>query len=292
MENVYKRKLSEVIALYKLEPDSKDLYLEGREDSNIFEYFFNENDVSEIAIYEINAIDFSEVADVDLSSNKEKVKYFSKIIYSEFGANLKNVTCVVDRDFDTIDDNFIKNSYLLYTDFANLEMYFFNHECLNKFLRLGLKNFPLSSKEIMASLETILIDIYAFRYARDEINKSYQLPALDKTFKVSNGKIQYDPNEFLNKFINKNACKNQQKEFQEKILLVKNKHLELKESRYFMHGKDFIELFFNLVRKIKNPYNFNLKTFTRSIIITIEIELLKTFKLFSELLLKYEKVSA
>lgn len=291
MTGNYKRKLSEHLALLELEPKSKDLFIEGPEDANIFELFLECHSINDVQIYPIDIIDFSDVG-INLLSNREKVLFLSKKIHEKFNDSLKNVTCIIDKDFETLKEDADSNPYLSYTDFANLEMYLFNEKSLNKILKIGLKNFPLSSVEVIKTLTPILVDNFCLRYAREKINCSYQLIQPEKVFQYSQGSMSYNQVEVLHKFLNKNNCLNKKIEFEEEIKFVKEKYKELNESRLFIHGKDFLEFFFNLIKKIKNTYSFTLKTFTRAVFLSIENEILRPYNLFTELELKYRKVSA
>ncbi|MVO07766.1 DUF4435 domain-containing protein [Flavobacterium sp. TP390] len=289
MEETYKRKLSEHIALLELEPTSKNLFIEGPEDGNIFELFLDFHSINDVQIYPIDIIDFSEL-DENIFSNREKVLLLSRKIYEKFDNSLNNIACVIDKDFDVLNENFNVNPYLYYTDYANLEMYLFNNKSLNKILKIGLKNFPLSSEEVIKTLTPILVDNFCLRYAREKINCSYQLIQPEKIFNYSQGGITYNQQEILNKFLVKNNCVNKLEDFKKEIEFVKDKFKELNEPRLFIHGKDFLEFFFLLIKKIKNTYSYTLKTFTRAVFLSIENDLLNSYGLFSNIELKYRKI--
>ncbi|QXP65767.1 DUF4435 domain-containing protein [Polaribacter sp. AHE13PA] len=291
MEANYKRKVSEHIALLELEPNSKNLFIEGPEDANIFDLYLDSIDSYDVQIYPIDVIDFTELNE-DLISNREKVLFLSKKIHEKFDDKLDFVTCIIDKDFESLKDKPDSNPYLFYTDFANLEMYLYNNTSINKILKIGLKNFPISSSQIIKILTPILVENYCLRYARESINNSYKLIQAEKIFKYSTGKIIYNSDELLNKFLNKNNCINLKTKFENEISFVKAKYKELDESRLFIHGKDFLEFFFLLIKKIKNTYSFTLKTFTRAVFLSLENEILKSNNLFLNLELKYGNVSA
>lgn len=291
MESSYKRKVSEHIALLELEPDSKNLFIEGPEDANIFGLYLDSVESNDVQIYPIDVIDFSEL-DENILSNREKVLFLSKKIYEKFDDKLNYVTCIIDKDFESLKDEPESNPYLFYTDFANLEMYLYNDTCINKILKIGLKNFPIPSHEVIKILTPILVENYCLRYARESIDNSLKLIQAEKIFKYSAGNLTYNSEELLSKFLNKNNCAHLKSQFEKEISFVKEKYKELNEARFFIHGKDFIEFFFLLIKKVKNTYSFTLKTFTRAIFLSLENELLKLNNLFSELELKYRKVSA
>ena len=57
MEPVERRKISEVVQLYRLEPTLRDIYVEGISDNLIIESFLEENNIMGVSIYEIDKID-------------------------------------------------------------------------------------------------------------------------------------------------------------------------------------------------------------------------------------------
>lgn len=137
MEFVEKRKLSEVLVLYTLEPDLKDLYVEGVTDKLCYEPVI---DCQNLNIVEVDSIDFSELYDSNPQlkrNNRKKLIELSNQLNSAFGINLTNVCCIVDSDFDFFSKDVVWNCYLKYTDYTSLEMYFFNEKTMNE---LSLKN--------------------------------------------------------------------------------------------------------------------------------------------------------
>ncbi len=286
MEKEYLRKVIEIEALYMIEPDLKDIYVEGPEEVNIFEIYLESNEVNVIPI---DNVDFSETNGNELYSNKEKVLFLNEFITNKIGDKLPHIMFIVDRDFDTINDTTIKRSYLKYTDFANLEMYLFNESSINKFLKIGLKNFPLEAEKIIKIMQNLLLELFALRYSREVIDRSYKMLELDKIVKFKESNFTYSPEDILTKFLSKNSALPNKERFLEEINMVREKYDEHNEVRLFVHGKDFIELFFLLIKKVKNTYSFNIKSFTRAFFSSIEINSLKQYDLFQCMDNKYPK---
>ncbi len=292
MENSYKRKVSEISMTYNLEPELRDIYTEGNEDSRILEIFLKSNNITDVSIRQIDSIDFSEL-DMNLKSNRDKVISLSKVLSELNNEQIKFVSCVADMDFEIISQSEPANPFLMWTDFANLEMYLFNDKVLGKFLKIGLGNFPYNFKETTQMLVPVLIYNYSIRYARTCLDSSYQLVSLDKVIKIRNAQLSYDLNEVLTKFLLKNNIVNRKEEFESLIEKVHTLQENSSDFRMFIHGKDFIELLFLFIKKVKNTYTFNDKSFTRAIFSSIEIEDLKNYPLFKNILSKYKvKASA
>lgn len=286
MEKEYLRKVIEIEALYLVEPELKDIYVEGPEETNIFELYLKSNEVNLISI---DNVDFSETSGVELQSNKEKVLFLNEYVTGKIGDRLPYLMFIVDRDFDTINDTIIKSSYLKYTDFANLEMYLFNEASIDKFLKIGLKNFPLEAENVIDVMKNVLFELFALRYSREVIDNSYKMLELDKLVKYKDSNFTYSPEDILTKFLSKNKAISKKERFLKEIQMVKEKYNEHNDVRLFVHGKDFIELFFLLIKKVKNTYSFNIKSFTRAFFASIELNSLSQYDLFQYMDNKYFK---
>lgn len=285
MNEHYDRTLAEIDALYFVEPEIKDLYIEGPEDARLFEFFLQTNNINDVKVISIDNVNFAEIQVTDLKSNKDKVIYLANMLFQKRKSSLQNIVCIVDRDFDSVNNNFVINPYVFYTDFANLEMYLFNKKSIAKFLKIGLKNFPLSAEDVINILKGVLIDLFAIRYARSKIDKSYELLKYDKVLNYKSKAFNYNSRSLLKKFLSKNNALGKEAQFIVEIDLVKEKAIV--EPRFFIHGKDFFRMFFLIIKKVKNPYGFNDKSFPRAFYSSIEVESLKQYTLFSDLIKKY-----
>jgi hypothetical protein len=59
MENEIRRTLDELVARYVLEPDLRDIYVEGKTDKLFLEWFLRNRGIEDIAVYEIETVDIS-----------------------------------------------------------------------------------------------------------------------------------------------------------------------------------------------------------------------------------------
>ena len=69
-----KRKISEVLSLYEVEPELRDIYVEGITDKLIFDRFTNKYGIQDVEIKEVDDLDFSELYSVfpDIKRNNKK----------------------------------------------------------------------------------------------------------------------------------------------------------------------------------------------------------------------------
>ena len=79
MEVAEKRKISELITLYYLEPKLRDIYIEGITDKLVIERFLKKNKISDVKIIEIDSINFTELYDEfpEIKRNNKKKGHYS-----------------------------------------------------------------------------------------------------------------------------------------------------------------------------------------------------------------------
>lgn len=290
--SIEKRKISELITLYTLEPELNDIYVEGPSDKCLLNRFLNNNN-GIVNIIEINDIDFSELYKnlPNLKSNcKNKIIELSNQLESNFSNSLSQVMCIVDRDFDDFLSRIIINSYLHYTDFSSIELYFFNQNSFNIFFKDILHGFPFNSEHIIAQLKPVLNDIFNVKLALlnvfgcDFETNDYdfkKLIIIDKT----NGTISFDPKDYIYRFLNTKklmSFKNSVEEHFFKLTESSTPTLDLK-----VRGHDFIYLFYTYIDKIKNHIKINLDTIERVVFICIDLNCIAETNLFQTIRQKY-----
>src|SRR5690242_18413563 len=120
-ESIPRRSVSELVALYRVEPDLCDFYVEGRADK-----VFLENSVPGCHVVEIESIDIPSilVSQAGLTSgSKQRLTVLAAELEALIPINAgTHVRCVVDADFDRIFGREVSASrFLRYTDFSCLE---------------------------------------------------------------------------------------------------------------------------------------------------------------------------
>ena len=151
------RKFSEVIAIAKLEPKLKCVYVEGIDDVYLINNFCEKHHADSIGVYGIESVDYSEVyggLDVEQvnilkKNNKERVVYLAQILETEITDGIRPIICVVDLDWDNVLENTRKCQYLVYTDYNSMELYLFNKKVIEKFLQQGLRISTVDSDSLM-----------------------------------------------------------------------------------------------------------------------------------------------
>lgn len=281
-----KRNIDEILAIYQLEPEMQDIYVEGITDKLIIENFF-EHANCEKKVYEIDNLDFSEIDSqiygLDLRSNKNKLITFAYILSKE---NISNkIKCLIDRDFDGILNDLYVDSHLLYTDFSCMESYFLEISHMNKFFKIGIRTFPIQNISfILKTISEVLSIMFRLRLVNKYFNFNCALPKIEKHLNVdkNSGQCRITLSQYLDSYINTHKLKNKKEEILDFL-----KNIEYKcpsESKFNMNGHDFIEVLFHYTNKLKNPVNFKLENFERAFYLTCQPNYLEKYPLFKLLL--------
>lgn len=292
MEYVEKRKLSEILVLYSLEPDLKDIYVEGITDKLCYSSVI---ECLGLSIIEIDSIDFSELYETSpylKRNNRRKIIELSNQLSSSFGYSLINVSCIVDADFDFFAKDVVWNCYLKYTDYTSLEMYFFNENTLNELSSKILHDFPIPSRIVLQELSNVLVNLFFIRLSLinclcvDEFSEVKITDIKNSiSFNKKSGAINFEPENHIQKILNSNRLMHRRDEIIECYKTLKSNPLE--DNRYQIRGHDFIYLLFLLIDKIKNNIKLSEAALERILPLCVCKETLKRERLILELNKKY-----
>jgi len=283
---ILKKKHHEIIALCKLEKSIRDIYVEGNSDKVFIENYLKNKKCNRNVVL-IDIVDFSEVPDsylegLDIKSNRNKAIILSKLLNEKLP--LTGVRCLIDKDFDDYAKS-ITNIKLIRTDFSCLESYLFCEAVIEKFVKIGIGNFPFGAKFIIKQLSIVLKSLFCLRLYRELNYSSAKLVDIDGNLSIDKQKgiINFDENDYLSKFINKN---NLSKDSNKIITEYKTLHGKLNlEIRNHINGHDFLDIFFLYVNKIKNTPKFKEENFSKSLFLTVETPMIEYYPLFSSIIL-------
>jgi len=280
-----RKKHHEILALYTLEKSIKDIYVEGNTDRVFIENYLK-NKKCNRKVIPIEVIDFSELPlevmeGLDINSNRNKLVVMSKLFNEKLTSS--NVRCIIDKDFDDYVES-INNSKLLKTDFSCLESYLFCEDVIDKFLQLGICNFPFNASFILNQLETVLKPLFCLRLLRELYFSSAKLVDIDGNLAIdkSQGTINFDINIYLQKFISKNnLTKDTQTILDSYNALFQKLNIEIRNN---LNGHDFLDIFFLYVNKIKNTPKFKVENFPKALFLTVETPMIENYPLFINIL--------
>lgn len=255
-----RRTLEELITRYHLEPELRDIYVEGKTDKILLEWFLEQKGVENFAVYEIDTVEIptQKLFEYGLNdSNRSRAIALALEIQNQ--AELPYFTCIADKDFDWLfGKNYTCNS-LLFSDYTSLEMYLFNEFILDKFFRLSLRLTKLEAKTVLTKLSQILEEVFLIRATNEALLFNMEwLQDFGGCCQINKNEIKFDSEKFIQKYLNKNSKMSEHILFITKLKELRTK--KLKDTRYQIHGHDFIELLCLYIRpylrkEIKNSYN-------------------------------------
>jgi len=300
MEDEKRRKLDELVARYELEPSLHDVYVEGLTDKCIIQWFLEESnlDTENVAVYEIDTIDiptdqlFARGLD---DGNRSRVIFLACQLQSLFEGSLPPVICIADKDFDNlIASSHIESELLLFTDYTSIEMYLFDSNIIEKFLRLALHKDDLEAVNILKNISPILEEMFLLRAANESLSYGmewFSSASLRRCFKRrKGGQIEFDSNDFVDKYLNKNNRTSEKIVFLDKVKELRNKNIS--EIRNKIRGHDFIDLFCWYIEPYlpKNKKGFSEPEIVFSTLrCCLDVDYLMQEKLFQELTRRVSK---
>jgi len=293
MEILEKRKLEELCTLYKLEPELRDIFVEGITDEVIIENFRRKNTLRNLQIYTIDFIDFSCLYNEKpyLRANcKHKIVELSLHLAKNFEKKL-NVTCIADRDFDDFFDSIIQNEYLLYTDFHSMEVYLFDEACFAKFFKDVLHGFPIQPDVVIKNLGSVLKELFLVwltLYKLVSPATSLLLVDIQRNVKINkdDGSIEFDAKDYLFKNLNTNGLTSRIGEATKIYTsLFKNSK---KDNKHYINGHCFINMFWIYQRKIKDSFHLSNESFDKILFLCLDYSKLNSYNMFSKIIEKYE----
>jgi len=279
-----KRELEELLAIYLLEEDMLDLYVEGPTDKFIIDNYldYKRKDKSVIEIDDIDLSPLKEkYQDLNFYSNKDKLVALSRIL-SENEISTK-VKCIVDRDLDGILNEIEQNEFLLYTDYSCLESYFYCREHIDKLLAFGIKNYPIETDFVIEQIGNVLCGIFKLRMINKHFGSNFTKPKIENNTPVNRttGVCNFNFTNYLNVFINSNNLRDRRLEITDFLQKIEGKIDN--DVRYQLNGHDFIEVLFNYINKTKNTVNFRLENFERTFYLSVQPNHLDKYSLFETL---------
>ncbi len=291
MGNEIRRSLDELVARYELEPELRDIYVEGKTDKLLLEWFLEQKGQEGFAVYEIDTVDISaqKLFELELNDSKRgRVIALALYLQNMLPEIPPHLTCVADKDFDWLFDIEYICDLLLFTDYSCLEMYLFNEITIDKFLRLSLRLNHVKAKDVLYQVSKVLENLSLIRATNEALElKMEWLEKFEDCCNRNANEILFDIEKFIIKYLNKN------RQITQKGLFI-NKFEELSakkvvDLRYKMRGHDFNDVLLWYIRpylrkEIRNSYNSEI--LAGALLGCIDVEQLAQESLFQQLIFR------
>ena len=247
-----KRTVDEVISICKLEPSSKNIYVEGISGKLVIDNFLKKQKKSDISVYNIDCIDFNEVfaklphskLNILKDSNKEKVAYLA------FEVENCHFLGIIDRDLDFVNNHVKSGKYLSYTDYNSMEIYLFSYDNIDALLKNSFRiTTNVNVDNFMKSIGDVCRVLFYIRACLESSNGSIVDFKKNLSYNRKNNACSLDIEKYINKIAqaNRMVCSfdGLYKEIQEKLAKsVDDIRLEIK-------GHDFIKVLYFSICKHK-----------------------------------------
>lgn len=247
--SIPRKKVNEILTLYKVETQINDVYVEGHGDFIFYTWFCEACNLKIPTIYKIESIeiDVSNLTEHSLANNnRDRLIYLSKK-FQEAGLSLTHKPlCIIDRDFD-IDLN--ETDYLSITDYSSHEVYAFTKKTFLNFFRLSLHDVKIDTDLVYSNFCLILKSLYSIRLTNVNLSWSLIWQDFDDFIKIQNGKIILEKEKFIDQYLKENNKKSYKEVFLAELSRVEDKLN--KDHIHYVRGHDFVELMLIFIKK--NP---------------------------------------
>jgi len=239
MPEAERRTVQELVTRYEFEPNLKDIYVEGPEDKAILDAMLEEHQIEGVSVFEIANVHVPSEYGEENSSRTRLVK-LATLLVEALGAERPRVACVVDSDFDSLSACREENAFLVRTDYANMEMYFFSPPSLERISRRCLRGKRISDYMIAKFMVPTLQSLFLIRYVNSREEWHLHCMSFDRLVSFRRGRFGFDRDEYLRRYLNKNGRVRDFAAFVEALEAVAVP--SGRDARCFIHGHDFLRL--------------------------------------------------
>lgn len=244
MPYVARRTILELCTLYELEPEVRDVFVEGSCDAALLAWYLRHRSGHAVSVMEVDAVDVPRSL-VDAHGCDEGNRGRVLALAGELDKNLvgsprRCPTLVYDADGDHLFARVRRLDILLPTDFACLEMYLFNEATFDKMMSLVLMGCGVSAQHALKTLSTVLLRLWAIKATNHLLGLSMSWIGFDACCELSGESIQFNESEFIKRYLMNNSCLAEKDAFVTKMREVEAHFQD--DARYQMNGHHFFSL--------------------------------------------------
>lgn len=281
------KKLDELIVLYRLEPDLKDIYVEGINDENLIEWVLSAHNIKDIRVYSIDGVEVNDDIlkrhGLNKGSNRSKVLALSAELAQSLSVKCK-IICIADRDQEDYLPSGLDNCYLEFTDYNSIELYLLKSSTIRKFISLVLGGFPISEDRLLTQVIPILEDLYVLRLANQALGWNMEwIPFTNTKYLKITEEFYFNRENFQKAYLLKNRKWSRRAIFEAKIEELRSMLKD--DPRLRLRGHDLMELLYYAVKKRKTSRKFgDVHTFRGAFMGCLELSELSDERLFQRIL--------
>jgi hypothetical protein len=238
----FRRDLATFLAAHDLDPDRCDLFVEGEEDRRVL-LWLAADVVNPGAV--VTAVEHVDVEDVPLGGNRERLMEIARRLEDEDAC----ILCFADAGLDEAVEHSLAK--LVTTDGPDIESYVLETECVEKFLRLGLRSDAWDSARLLeiALSRGRRLGIIRITSQRQGWDLPFRRTEVKKHVRVRSGQdIEVDERAFLGVLLqNADISLAEIDDVIERCDEIETE-FDAVDDRALTHGKDVFELFGEVAR--------------------------------------------
>ena len=280
-----KRTLDEISALYDLEPQVCDVYVEGTTDKYFVDWYLRRKGYNNVTVYPIDLIEVPQDVlirnHLPTGSNRAKVVALSHELARQH-TRKRRVMCIVDRDSDDGVQEGNANPYLFATDGNSLELYALTPNVIEKFLLVALAGFPIAADSLVRKILVILETVFVIRQANERMGLGMKWIPIGSYIRFSGNQMSFRESDFTRAYLQKNNRWQQRAAFEATMQDIR-RSLSGPATRR-VRGHDLSELLHHIVRKFRKDRAFiNPTALEGCLMASIESRDLESYPLFRAL---------
>lgn len=293
LNSTYKRTLSETISYYKKNKNFRDLYVEGSVDKNILTNVLDHLGCKNIVVKNIDIIN---ITDTDLvkykfsSGNKNRLLTLALELELSIISYSGSLYCLADSDYSFIIDDKINSPYLIYTDFTDIEMYFYEEYIIDK-IKIGIQNLNVDAGQLLDNFTEILKSIFYCKLANIDLGWNMESQDHLPCCAVSRGTdfITFNDKDFIDRYLQKNNRFEALDIFMHKINELTS--VIFKSRKCVIRGHDYLKLlgwYLNKTARTSGHHYLDNKVMETIVFSAVDLNLLIQYKLFKNLIKLYK----
>ena len=260
--------VNELMTRYELEPSLTDVFVEGQYDKDILTCAYEHSATERRALYTSDVLDVEAgLFEKHRLSNGNKQKLI--ILWRELsGVNTSgNVRFIVDRDVDHWVGALETNNGLVWTDFCDMESYFFEENFVKELVQTAGRAKISSWGDYYGSFCETLKMLFSLRIADRSLGLSLSFMDFGRLLTVKSGKIYFDFETYVERTLNKSNLAARRAETMKESLEWCKKLSG--DQRLFCRGHDFVFLISWSILKFKGIKDFSDEAIARTLILLV-----------------------
>lgn len=288
MSYIEKRNFSEILAICRLEPEMRNIIVEGVTDKLVLERFLKKEHKTGISIMNVDMICFDDeypkISEEEVKllkeSNKEKVIYLTSKV--ENVSSTCRLLGIIDRDFDMILNKVRMGRCLAYTDYNSMELYLFKEEYIIEIIgniyrissNIDVNALMLSIGKVCRFLFFLHSYLIPFNGRMVDFCKNF-------SYDKHTNECMLDMGKYLSKILQNNKLSDKAKIISDKLQSQLN--IPAVDIRLEMRGHDFISILYHALYKHKR-ISMSEEDFANSTWLCLDSKLLEVEPLFQRVL--------